>query len=320
MKALFVGCGSIGRRHIKNLALLCQGDLVLDAMRHSSSPLHDSVKGLVAHEYHNWDDVPRDYDFAFITNPTSEHLQATRNVADRCKLIFLEKPVAGDCAQAELLRTAAGATPCYVACPLRYTNVLQFAKELAAKERVLSVQAISSSYLPDWRPGQDYRETYSAIASQGGGVRVDLIHEWDYLVWLFGLPEIVNCRYGKASNLEIDTEDFAFYIASYQHMNIELHLDYFGRHTIREMRMMTELHTYVFDIANARVSCDGAVIREWDEKPNDKYLREMESFLAIYEGECNQNTVDRAIEVLEICLGNARDNSSVAEVLGHEEA
>ena len=50
---------------------------------------------------------------------------------------------------------------------------------------------ICSSYLPDWRPGVGYHTVYfSAHRRLGGGVTTStLIHEWDYLVELFGVPE-----------------------------------------------------------------------------------------------------------------------------------
>ena len=65
---------------------------------------------------------------------------------------------------------------------------------LALKDRLPGLhpycaRVICSSYLPDWRPGVDYRTVYSAHKAMGGGVTIDLIHEWDYLVELFGVPE-----------------------------------------------------------------------------------------------------------------------------------
>ena len=38
-------------------------------------------------------------------------------------------------------------------------------------------------------PAVDHRTVYSARKALGGGVTIDLIHEWDYLVELFGVPE-----------------------------------------------------------------------------------------------------------------------------------
>ena len=128
-----------------------------------------------------------------------------------------------------------------MACPLRYTNVIQYLKETIDPKKVNSVSIISSSYLPDWRPGTDYRNTYSAHKNLGGGVAIDLIHEWDYLSFLFRYASKKWKSFmGKISNLEIDSDDYAIYIAKYTNdMIAELHLDYFGRKTIRAIEEFT---------------------------------------------------------------------------------
>ena len=52
--------------------------------------------------------------------------------------------------------------------------------------QLVGASAWFGSWLPDWRPDVDYRETYSAQRSLGGGVLLDAIHELDLLVWLAG--------------------------------------------------------------------------------------------------------------------------------------
>ena len=54
--------------------------------------------------------------------------------------------------------------------------------------------------------GVDYRTVYSAHKAMGGGVTIDLIHEWDYLVELFGVPDKLYNFKGTYSDLEIDSD------------------------------------------------------------------------------------------------------------------
>ena len=182
--------------------------------------------------------MPEDYDIVFITNPTELHWQTLQQFHKKGKHFFIEKPVVS-IHQRKQARgfEKRGDSVYYVACPLRYHAVIQYIKREIPADDVLSVRSISSSYLPDWRPGRDYRTTYSAQRKLGGGVSIDLIHEWDYLTYLFGWPKKVACMKGKVSPLEIDSDDYAIYIAAYEGMTAELHLDYFGRQTIRTIEL-----------------------------------------------------------------------------------
>lgn len=172
-------------------------------------------------------------------------------------------------------------------------------------DNVLSVRSISSSYLPDWRPGQDYRNTYSAHKNLGGGVSIDLIHEWDYLTYLFGWPERVHGLIGKKSKLEIDSDDYAIYIAEYEDKIVELHLDYFGRKTIREVQLFTKTDTIIGDIANNRIEFlkSGEVI-DFNEERDDFQKKELYNFLDMLEGiKKIEDGYHHGIEVLELTQG-----------------
>jgi predicted dehydrogenase len=194
----------------------------------------------------------------------------------------------------------------YVACPLRYTDVIQYIKKNIDVQKVNSVRAISSSYLPDWRPGQDYRNTYSAHKDLGGGVSIDLIHEWDYLSYLFGMPTAVKSFMGKVSNLEIDSEDYAIYIARYaNNMIAELHLDYFGRKTIRSVEIYTDEDTIVGDLVAGEIRHlkSGEVVKLHAER--DSYqIRELKYFIDIINGKAESyNDISQAVKVLKLTQG-----------------
>ena len=305
MRVCFIGAGSIGKRHIRNLSEVCKNreiSLEITLLRATQRPLPDDIIKLVDNTIHSFEELSGKYDAIFITNPTYLHYETIKKTLVYTDCFFIEKPVF-DNTSYDLSFLDVGKR-FYVACPLRYTSVLLEAKKVIDAEKVLSVRAISSSYLPDWRPGQDYRETYSAHKDQGGGVRIDLIHEWDYLLSFFGTPKKIYSFSGKYSDLEIDSEDIATYIAQYNDKIIELHLDYFGRYTRRSVEVRTMKHEYIFDIANATVSIDGCIVKKFDETPNDKYMREMEYFLELVQGKKKStNTIEMAVKSIQIAEG-----------------
>ena len=183
--------------------------------------------------------------------------------------------------------------------------MIQYIKNNVKTEEVLYVRSISSSYLPEWRPNIDYRTTYSAHKNLGGGVSIDLIHEWDYLTYLFGIPSQVFYRFGKISNLEIDTEDFAEYIANYGNKIVSLHLDYYGRYTIREIMLITNEDTIIGDIANNKIHyLKSNKTFNFNEERDDYQIRELRHFLnIIIHKKNNDNDFYHAIQTLKLTQG-----------------
>ena len=63
--------------------------------------------------------------------------------------------------------------------------------------------------MPHWRDC-DYRQNYSAKKNLGGGVLLDLSHEIDLAFYLFGKLKLEFAQNFKISELDIDSDDFAF--------------------------------------------------------------------------------------------------------------
>ena len=309
MKVCFVGVGSIAKRHIHNLNALCRErgmEIWIDALRRDSSRLSDLTEG-INNVYTSIENLPIDYDVIFLTNPTEYHADMLIALHDHAQHFFIEKPVASlgtiDKLNDFPFRDD---SVYYVACPLRYTNVISYIKENINVQAVNAVRSISSSYLPDWRPGTDYRDTYSAHKDLGGGVDIDLIHEWDYLTYLFGMPSGIKYFSGKVSNLEIDSSDYAIYIAQFgEKMICELHLDYFGRKSIRTVEIFMDEDTVIGDLieGNVKFLKSGKYIDLSAER--DVYqTRELRYFLnLIQEGGKSQNDVLNAMKVLRLTQG-----------------
>ncbi|MCL2538814.1 MAG: Gfo/Idh/MocA family oxidoreductase, partial [Oscillospiraceae bacterium] len=240
------------------------------------------------------------YDAVFITNPSSAHYETLRRAAQFSKAVFIEKPVFGssDVDMAALGLRQDGVY--YVACPLRRAPVVLRMKELAESLRPTAARVICSSYLPDWRPSQDYRRSYSADPALGGGVRLDLIHEWDYLIELFGEPLSITSESGRFSALEITSEDTACYLARYRDMLLTLHLDYTGRAPRREIELFCDEDTVIADIIKSEIRFLRSGKSERLPK-TDIHLLEMRYFLDLTQGkEKNVNDVERAMATLRL--------------------
>lgn len=307
MKVCFCGLGSIGRRHLKNLTRLAPAFGMtpeIHALRKTANALDENIEKLLAKQLSDERELAQDYDLAFITNPTSRHFETMKLMSRRAQHLFIEKPVFDSGAyDTDEIQTGPDGVY-YVAGPLRYAPVIQALKRMISGQRVYCVRVICSSYLPDWRPGTDYRQGYSANKALGGGVDIDLIHEWDYMIALFGFPRRVYRICGKYSSLDIDSNDAAAYIAEYENMAAELHLDYFGRKPRREIELFTERATITGDlIKNAITFSDSRPPIQFSEDENDIYLREMRFFLDCIHSGRAFNNIRHCCAVLDVALG-----------------
>ena len=310
-KIAFVGLGSIATRHLKNVHtyLVSQGaSCTVDLYRSSlGRPLADELQPLVNNTYLYADELSaeRQYDVVFVTNPTSMHYETVEKFAAHTKSFFIEKPVFDSTTVDERIFEVIKDIPSYVACPLHYNAVLQYVKQNVNPDDVICARAMSSSYLPDWRPGQDYRKTYSAHKDLGGGVSIDLIHEWDYLTWLFGMPTEYHSMINKVSNLEIDSDDLAIYIGKNYKTTYELHLDYFGRQTQRTLDLFTADDTIHCDLIAGTMNYlkKGETIKLESER-NAFQMAEIEHFFEIINNKTiNDSTPEHAYLVLKIAKG-----------------
>jgi len=308
-KICVIGLGSIGTQHIRNMIEIFKKknkDFTIDLLRSGFGTKMDTqLEKYINSIFYDVNMMPNDYDVAFITNPTSLHYSTIADFAMKSKNMFIEKPVfcRSNIDISTLKLKPSGVY--YVACPLRYTKVIQYLKNYVESSRVYCVRVVCSSYLPEWRTLTDYRKSYSASVEQGGGVSIDLVHEWDYLYYLFGKPrKVLNLR-GTYSDLGITSDDLSVYIAEYENMLVEVHLDYFGRVPVRELEIYMQNDTIKGDFINSQIKLikRGEVLKFEDTKGCYK-MRELEYFFDMIEGKAdNHNDIETALEVLKITEG-----------------
>jgi predicted dehydrogenase len=207
---LIVGLGSIGRRHLANLqALGVEVVLHRTGLGRREAYLPD-----VAIETDLEAALRRRPAAAIICNPSALHVPAALAAARAGCPLFLEKPVSHSMdgiseLQGEIERHRLTAA---VGFQFRFHPTLRQIREWIAVGEigdVVSIRAHWGEYLPDWHPGEDYRQSYSARRDLGGGVILTLCHPFDYVRWLAGDVVQVSAIAGRGSGLELDVEDVA---------------------------------------------------------------------------------------------------------------
>ncbi len=312
---LIVGCGSIGKRHIRNLLNLGVKELIAFDVR--AERRRDVTTELGVETVERLESgLEREPDALIVAAPTSLHVPIALKGAFRRYHLFIEKPLSNCWESVERLLDVVRRNDLVtlVGCNMRFHPGLMTVKNLLLEQsvgRVLAARVEVGQYLPDWHPWEDYRQSYSACNRFGGGVILDAIHEIDYIHWLLGDVAAATCLAGKLSQLEIETEDVAALLLRFQNGAVgEVHLDYVQRAYSRTCHVIGEEGTIHWDYTAGQVRWYSAHTRQWrlfsnppEWEPNQMYIDEMRHFLkCLARKEMPIADVFEAARVLQIAL------------------
>lgn len=312
MNVLIVGLGSIARKHIEALRKIIKNVNFYALRSGKGSGDEKGVSNL--HSFAEAKEIK--FDFAIISNPTAKHAETIEALLSLRIPLFIEKPLFSSLSDAKLLdKIENTGVLTYVACNMRFRPCVKFLHDYIRQhpeERINEVNVYCGSYLPEWRPGSDWRNCYSARRDLGGGVHIDLIHDIDYVYWLFGAPIDSFCILRNSSSLSIDTPDYANYNLIYPGFTANVTLNYFRRDYKRTLEIVFDNRTLIADLKENTVTdlTTGESLLENDEIMSDTYLRQMQYFINLLnESENNrkvsaENDARSAFEVLKICLNS----------------
>ncbi len=321
---LFTGCGSIGRRHIKNLKQLTPCRIL--AWRVRNETLGDFEKETGLESFKSYEEaLDQKPDAVFVTNPTSLHLETARQAALRGIPLFIEKPISHTLEGVEdfIRLCTEKKLPVLLGYKMRFHPSVRLMKKLiqeGAIGRPLDIRAHYGGCLKEWHPWEDYRRMYSSRKDLGGGVILDAIHELDYVYWLMGDVDRVESVTGRFSDLEIETEDLAEILLKFQSRAAgSVSLNYFQYPETRYCAVAGTEGTIVWNPNQKRVECFQKSKGAWTyhEEPagfqtNDMFLDLMRHFLAVLDKkEQPIHTLEDARRVLEVALC-ARDSKPLS--------
>ena len=319
-----VGLGSIGRRHLRLLkALRPEVEVILVRSSHGQSwPEEDLAKESVS----SIDEaIEKNIDAAIISSPAPYHVQQAIQFLKAGIPMMIEKPLSHNMDDIQELKDLSDRirVPILVGYVLRHSSDLNYFSERVSEKsvgRMISANIDCGSYLPDWRPEQDYRMTTSARKDLGGGVLLELSHELDYANWLFGPFLSVEATLLNSGTLDIDVEDTAdLILTSKSGLTISIHLDFCRPDVIRQCTV---------EGSEGRLSWDGIghsvrLQRESGEtgvwpftiERDDKFIEQLSHFLfSIEQGDEPKVTLDDGIAVMtliEAARRSSRENAVV---------
>jgi predicted dehydrogenase len=303
MKVLIIGLGSIAKKHIAAITQLDHSAEIY-ALRSNLNSKSD-IAGVI--DTYNLNDVKvSELDFVLISNPTSEHFSTIQQFVEFDIPLFIEKPLFSEInneTQSLVDEIEKKGITTYVACNLRFLDCIKELKTILEDEKINEVNVYCGSYLPDWRPGVDFRTVYSANKEMGGGVHIDLIHELDYVYWLFGNPDQTNSFFSNTSSLKISAYDYANYLWTYKTFSASIILNYFRKESKRSIEVITNKGAYYVDLLKNTIEFNNKCIFTSQKRIADTYYSQIEFFFEnILKGREKFNTIEEANTILKLCM------------------
>lgn len=314
LRFLVRGCGSIGQRHIKNLHSLKAGEILpFDLLKDRREALSTELGLPMVNDLKEaWDWKPN---IVVIASDTNSHIPLALQAIEHGCHVFIEKPLSYSldgipklCSEIERRQLVT-----MVACNLRFHPGPASVKKLLEENlvgRVIAARIQTGSYLPRWRPQQDYRMSYSASPEWGGAI-LDCIHEIDLALWYFGAAKVLAAFHLPAESIGLKTDGLAEIIMNHESGVLNsLHLNFVQRDYRRAFQIIGSEGTIYWDFGDQQVRVYGAdgKLKQTCMEPdrweiNQMYLDELEHFLwAVKSGSQTVNPVSGGVRALEVAL------------------
>jgi len=268
-KALIVGSGSIGQRHIRNLKSIGVDSIV--ALRSKKGQQKTLPGELNVTEVEEWGEIAKyKPDFAIISNPTSLHLGAIRKSIPFVKGVFIEKPMSDSLEGTEEILNLLDEKKVvsFVGHNLLFHPIVKSIRGFMASREVgrpINIQCQVGQWLPDWHPYEDYRKAYYARRDLGGGVTRTLIHEIHLVAELAGPPVEVCSMLAKSDLLELEVDVISNVMVRHESGCVsQVHLDYIQKPSHRSGVITFERGWATYDFNESRVVAQGPD----DQSPN----------------------------------------------------
>ncbi len=307
MNLLIVGLGSIGKKHLSVINTLYPLANVFALRSKRKSKIYENVKNI-----YSIDELNVNIDFVIISTPTYLHENDIIKFSKLGCPLFIEKPVLHNLKNIESINNIilSNNIKTYVACNMRFHPGIVYLKNFVDnnKSKINEVNVYFGSYMPYWRNGIDFRENYSSHAEMGGGVHLDLIHELDYCIWIFGYPKSIKSVFRKVSNLKINSIDYTNYILLYDDFTLNIKLNYYRIDSKREVEILTDDTTLIYDLIQNNVLdyTSKQIVYEEFFSMIDTYFNQMKYFVENINN--NQNTMmnnfEESIKILKIALND----------------
>ncbi len=227
MNILFLGLGSIGQRHLRNIYKISKKTKFFAIRKKFFTPLltnkNKAIKGMVEKKYkvktfkslNEFKKNKIKIDAAFICTPSKFHIDEACWLIKNNINVFVEKPLGSSLKNLNKLKNLIKVKSKLInmmGYQLKFNPIILKLKQVikdGSIGQIYNVFISHGEHIDDFHPYEGYKNSYAARKELGGGVVLSQIHEIDYLLFLFEKYnfKIINTITSYISDLKLNVED-----------------------------------------------------------------------------------------------------------------
>ena len=303
-KILIIGFGSIGKKYFK---------IIKKKFQKIKIGIYSKQNISGRYKLRNYSDIiTYNPDLTIFCNPSSKRLEILKIIKKTKSHILFEKPLVDDFKKINRIRVP-NKKIYKVGYNLRQLKILIKLKDLINSKKIGKIYSYhieAGEFLPNWRK-LDYTKTVSAKKNLGGGVILELSHEIDYALWLFGMAENVHGIFAKLSNLKINVEDIAKIILLNNNKIIgSINLDFLTHKKKRFCHVVGAKGELVLDFIKKNIKFYDNYKKKWEiifksnQNINETYFLQLSQMIQLIKNKKSKNR-----------LGTIKDSKNILKII-----
>ena len=296
---LIIGDGSIAKKHSAVIKRIFKDIKIFVIKYKKIEKSLQHIKNLI----HN-----KNIKLVLVCSPTNTHLEYIKFLKEKEINYLVEKPIIKDDQLKDLNKfiNKKSKNIELVGYQLRYNKILLKLKQLLSKKivgKIEHVKIIVNSFLPNWRKSS-LKKSSSLSKKKGGGVLLELSHEIDYMLWLFGRPKLLKATIDNNNIFKKYIDERANIFFKYNSKNI--HIDMSLNSKLEERKIIIEgsKGTLIGDILNKKITqhkLNKKKIIFKSKQTNIDMLKDQMTFLLnLIKKENRFSNIQDSIEVIKI--------------------
>ena len=316
-KILVIGSGTIAQKHAINIMKLNKNYQIFFCTNNKNKNFNKFLK---KNNFFKIDLISqcKNYNFfaCFVCSPATYHLKFIKYLYKQIKNFFIEKPIFANIKDLEEFKLIKKNKLIQIGYNFLFDKKIIFLKKFIKKnknKKLLYVDVGVGQNIKQWRPEKKYYNTVTAQKKYGGGSLLELSHEINNLVYLFGKFEKISSTLAKLSDLKINVEDFVNIILKKKKTIFSLTMDILRSDKTRFLNLIYEDLTIEVDFIKDHILFKKNQKIKKINLPQDNeysYREEIKYFFKLINLKKKETNISHAIDTLKI-IEAARKSSKL---------